>query len=278
MSIFNQAAGAYTSGVQGMDAGQQTLYGAGGQTGGNPYMQEAAGIYGQTAGAPIVQQTMNQYLNPYKDQVVNSTVDRMRDERNNQLNQVRGQAAQAGAFGGARQGLVESQVYDNSQQNIGNAIGQMNNQGFMQAAQLGQSRIGQMQNAGQGFAGLGAQGDAYDMQLNQLDMQNRQMGMQAAQGQLGAAQQGLNMGNTINQNQMQAGSQQQALNQQVLGQANDQYGQYANQPGQSLQMLLAGLTGNPLSQNTTTTQTSTPGLLDYLSQAAGLGSSYMMGS
>tara|TARA_R110002167_G_scaffold74809_1_gene209094 strand:- start:931 stop:1917 length:987 start_codon:yes stop_codon:yes gene_type:complete len=325
MSIFNQSAGAYDAGLQGMDAGQQQWYGtnngggmqganlgAGNPTeyarqgaemlGRNPYEKKAASLYGQTASRPIVRQTMNQYLNPYQDQVVNSTVDTMRDERNNQLNQVRAQAAQSGAFGGARQALIEDQVYDQSQENIGNAVGQLNQQGFTEAAQLGQNRISQMQQSGQGYAGLGQQrsqagqalaglgqnqqqmglqgANAYNqfqMQRNNLDMQNRQMGMQAAQGQLGAAQQGFNMGNTLNQNLMQAGGQQQQLNQQVLNQGNDQYSQYANQPSNSLQMLLAGLTGNPLGGNTTTTNTSTPGLFDYLSTGAGMVGTGMSG-
>tara|TARA_R110000744_G_scaffold2592_5_gene10328 strand:+ start:13139 stop:14125 length:987 start_codon:yes stop_codon:yes gene_type:complete len=325
MNIFNQSAGAYDDGLQGMDAGQQTWYGGNygnglqganrgagnptdyasqgaGMLGNNKYGSKAANLYGQTSGRPIVRQTMNQYLNPYQDQVVNSTVDTMRDERNNQLNDVRAQAAQSGAFGGARQGLVEQGVYDRSQENIGNAVGALNQQGFSEAAQLGQSRISQMQQSGQGYAGLGQQQaqagqslagigqqqqqmgmqgensyNQFQMQRNNLDMQNRQMGMQAAQGQLGAAQQGFNMGNTLNQNQMQAGGQQQQLNQQVLNQGNDQYSQYSNQPSNSLQMLLAGLTGNPLGGNTTTTNTSTPGLFDYLSTGAGMVGTGMSG-
>ena len=217
-NIFQQSAGAYAGGL---------------------------GNLSSTIGAGATQRSMNQYLNPYQGQVVNDTVGRMRDQQSMDLNMVQAQAAQQGAFGGARHGLVESQVMDNSNRNMLEGITSMNQQGFNTAAQLGQGRIGQE--------------------------------MQASQGMINAAPTGFNMGQAANQGQMQAGMQQQGLMQKVLDQGTHQYDTYQSYPQTALATALAGVQGNPMAGAGTTTQKSNPGLFDYLSLGAGMGSSYLGG-
>jgi len=217
-NIFQQSAGAYAGGL---------------------------GNLSSTIGAGATQRSMNQYLNPYQGQVVNDTVGRMRDQQSMDLNMVQAQAAQQGAFGGARHGLVESQVMDNSNRNMLEGITSMNQQGFNTAAQLGQGRIGQE--------------------------------MQASQGMINAAPTGFNMGQAANQGQMQAGMQQQGLMQKVLDQGTHQYDTFQSYPQTALATALAGVQGNPMAGAGTTTQKSNPGLFDYLSLGAGMGSSYLGG-
>ena len=186
----------------------------------------------------IVPMTMNQYLNPYQDQVVSNTLGRMTDQRNQDLNMVQTQAANAGAFGGARHGLVEAELMDRYHRNMGEAASTMNQQGFNTAAGLSQNRIGQILAGGQGLVS----------------------GSNAA----------FNIGQAVNQGQAQAGMQQQQLMQAILNQGNQQYDTFANYPQQSLATALAGVQGNPLGAAQTQTSRYNPGLFDVLGFGAGV--------
>ena len=207
----------------------------------------ALGTAGQTAGgiatgSPIFE-SMNAYLNPYFNEVISGVQGRMRDERDLALGQVGDQAQASGAFGGSRHGLVEGQVYDTSQRNVGEMTNQMLAERFGTAAGLG------AQDAGLKLQGAG--------QLGQL-------------GQLG-----FGMGQQINQQQMQQGTMQQQLMQAILGQASGQFDQYANSPQNALSLLMAAIGSDP--RQAEMTQTSTPGLFDYLSLGAGLAGTAMTG-
>ena len=214
--------------------------------------QQSSNAYGsgtnamqQAVNPLIVPATMNQYLNPYQNQVIDTTLGRMRDNAMQDLNMVRAQAAQAGAYGGARQGLVEAELLDRYNRNMGEAAGSMAQQGFNTAAQLGQNRISQL--------------------------------MQGGSGLVNAAPVGFGLGQNVLQQQQQAGAMQQGMMQQILNQATGQYDTYANYPQTALATALAGVQGNPLAGAGTTTTRTTPGLFNYLSLGAGLGSAYLGG-
>jgi len=210
-NVFNQSAGAYSSGV---------------------------GALQDSVQPGMVSQTMNQYMNPYQAQVVDDMVLRMRQRRGDDLNMVRGQAASAGAFGGARHGLVEAELMDRYAQTEDEGVARALQQGFLSSAQLGQSRIGQIQ--------------------------------QGAGAMINAAPIGFNMGNQAIAGQNQAGMMQQQLNQQMLSQAGGQYDAYANYPQTSLNTALAGIQGNPLAGQKTQTNEYKPGLFDYLAFGSGM--------
>ena len=102
---------------------------------------------------------------------------------------------------------------------------------------------------------------------------NQQAGLQGSQQRLGAANQlgnlanlGFGMGQTINQNMMNQGAMQQALQQQVMNNAQQQYQGAQNAPMQALSMLTQALGGTPYPQ--TQTQSKQNGLFDYLSLGA----------
>ncbi len=216
----------------------------GASQGQNVFQNSASALQGgqnAVAGAispGAVPMTMNQYLNPYQGQVIGNTLGRMQDMRNQDLNMVQTQAANAGAFGGARHGLVEAELMDRYNRNMGEQVASMNQQGFNTAASLGQNRINQIMQGG---------------------------------GMLGNfAQQGFGMGQQTLQNQQAAGQQQQQMMDRILGQATAQYDTYANYPQQALATALAGVQGNPLSGAGTTTQRYKPGLFDYLGMGAGI--------
>lgn len=222
----------------------------GGPSQGGNVFEQAAQNY--TRGTNTAQQTvnpmavpfsMNQFLNPYTDLVTGNALQRLRDDRNIALNQVQAQANQQNAFGGARHGLVESQIYDNYNQNAGDLAAQLYGQGFNTAAGFGLQRLDQQ------LAGAGL--------LNNM------------------ATTGFGLGNQVLQQQNAAGMQQQQLMQQILDQGTRQVDANINYPQQALATALAGVQGNPLAAQTTATRQHNPGLLSYLSLGAGLGSAYL---
>lgn len=309
---FQAGVDALTSPMSGENATQQAMN----ALAATPWQTGAASQgYANSVGDPAVQRTMNQYLNPYQNQVTDDLVTRMRERRDADLNLIRGQAAQANAYGGARQGLVEAETLDRYGQAENEAVMQSLQQGFDRAAQLGQGQQQIEQAASSGLAGLGAQQVSRLAQQGQLGLGASGQDLSAAQAMtnagLGSRQQQLAAANALAavganaanrelsagtaridaastgqqlgmgalQQQAQAGAQQQLMNQQLLEQAAGQYDAYVNYPQTALSTAMAGVYGNPLQNAGTTTgsQTTTPGMFDYLGLGAGLGSSYLRG-
>jgi len=215
--------------------------GGGGKGGGGNVYNAAAGQFGQASGILSqigqpsgIARSMNAYINPFQRQVLDSAIGRMTQDRDVAINQIGAAAEGAGAFGGARHGLVESQLYGDVNRNIGELAGNLSLQGFNQAG---------------AFA-------------NQ-DIQN-QMG--AASGLSGLANQGFGFGQAITGQQAQQGAQQQGLAQNILSGGNLQFDQLQNSPQSALNLQLAALAGNPLMGENT--QVFRPGLYDYVSLAA----------
>ena len=88
----------------------------------------------------------------------------------------------------------------------------------------------------------------------------------SAQGLQGVGSQAFNMGQAINQQQMQQGQMQQAAMQSLITAAKGQYGQYANAPMNKLQLPLAALGAAPVPQ--TQTQDRQLGIMDHLTAGA----------
>ena len=215
---------------------------------------------------------MGAYYNPYQQQVVNQTANTMTNQRDQALNQVQGQAAQAGAFGGGRQGLVEQGIYSDSQNNIGNMAGQLNMQGFNTAAGLaGQDINNQMQT---GFANQGAANQAGQFNAqHSLNAMNSGFGnAMGAAGMYGnLADQSMGMGQDITNQQWQQGQYLQQMQQALMGQSQDYFNQYTNQPQNLLELRLASLGMNPMNNTGTTTQANNPGAYGMLGGLLGAG-------
>jgi hypothetical protein len=205
---------------------------------------QAGGIFEQTGQAGNFGASMNQYINPYQQQVLDRSISRQVTDRDIALNEVGANADAAGAFGGSRHGLVESQIYDRSNRNIGDLAAGMNREGFLDQANLANTQINQQQNA--------------------------------AGGLLNTAGQGFNFGESITGRQQQDGTQQQNLIQQILNGGNSQFDQYTNSPLNGLNTQLAALGGSPL--NAETNQSYKPGALDWLGLGAQTGGQYGQGS
>jgi len=264
-----------------------------------------ASLQGQ---APSLASLMDRYTNPYEDAVVGRTTDNML--RSLQATQQNNAAAAnaAGAFGGSRHGLVEAQTNAETMRNIGDITAQLRQAGFDTAAGLAGQDVAnilgvrsQNQAAENAARQFGA-GTAQDVNLTNAGYrQQAELANQAAKNQAGQfnasqrygvdqdrftnaitgantlgnlSQASYGIGASIADQQQQTGALSQQLLQSLLTSGQGMYEQYMSQPERLLQLRLASLGMNPLSNATTTTATSTNnpgkgGLVGNLIGAAG---------
>ena len=204
------------------------------------------------SGALPIATGMGMYANPYEQQVMDAFQGDLARQTAMQQSANRAGAAGAGAFGGSRHGVVESLTNEAAQRNLGQFSAGLRSQGFNTAAQL----------------------------ANQ-DIQNR---LASSAGVLGAAgvgagigSQQFGMGQEIGNQQFIQGSLVQGMNQMLLDEARNMHNQYVNQPQNLLDLRSSAAALSPLNQAGSTSQTYTPGLLDYLSLGGQAFGSYMRG-
>ena len=231
---------------------------------------------------------INQYQNPFTQQVIDTSMADLERQRQMQMNQLGAQASSAGAFGGSRQGVAESLTNEAFARQGGQLAAGLRQAGFNQAQQMAQQDIATRMQAGVSNQSAAAQDLARRLQaqgMNQAAIQagqsmglgaqqfNVQTGMQGAQQRLGAAQQLGNLGlqsfgyGTDIQSQLASqGQTQQAMDQALIDAGKAQFGGYTGAPqgGLSYVTQALGATATP----TTTTTTKQPGLFDYLTLAA----------
>lgn len=217
----------------------------------------AANIANQAAGAgqqynmmatnPYAQQA---FMSPYIQNALQPQLQEMQRQYDITGAQERGRATAAGAFGGSRQALMQAENQRNKNIAMNQAIGT----GFQDAFKSAQ----QAQQFG---ANLGLQGYGTALQgTGQLTAAGRTMAdiggqqLQAQQGILGL--------------QSQFGAQQQALEQQKVNQAIQNYAMQQQYPMQQLAAMSGLLRGLPLQSATTQSYQAPP---SAISQISGLG-------
>jgi len=191
----------------------------------NPYQGAAQAT--MQAGQGFANPNVNQFMNPFNQNVVDKTLRDVGSAAQMGLNQVGAQAQGVGAFGGSRQGIMEAETLKGFQQQALDKVGALRQQGFDNA----------MNNA-----------------------------FRSAQGLQGVGSQAFNMGQAINQQQLQQGQMQQAMMQSLIDAAKGQYQQYADAPTNKLGLPLAALGATPLSETKTTDRQL--GIMDYLTAGA----------
>lgn len=208
-------------------------------------LQQAGGLASQAgnftaqtfAGADL-----NPFLNPFQQNVIDSTTGELNRQNNIALNDVNSNAQAAGAFGGSRHGLVEAEQRRNHGTNLSNTVAGLNAQNFNSAASLfGQDADRQVQAANLNLQGAGLLGDIG----TSLGNENRANA------------------NTLNT----FGQQEQATEQHALDVQRQEFLRGEDDPFRRAQIELGILGGVPTITDGTTTQTSNPGLLGV----AGLG-------
>jgi hypothetical protein len=243
---FRQVAGMQVPGQYGV--GSQFV-GAGGMGAANIAQQAAGagqGYYG-LATNPFAQQA---FMSPYMQNVVDVQKQEAIRDYQKQLPGMQAQAVRQGAFGGSRSAIERAEA----QRNLGTQLGQIQAQGTQRAFEQGQ----QAQQFG---ANLGLQGLGTALQgTGQLTTAGRTLAdiggaqLQAQQGIIGL--------------QTQAGAQQQALEQQRVNQAIQNYALQQQYPQLQLSTMSSLLRGLPLQQATTQQYQAPP---SAVSQIAGLG-------
>jgi hypothetical protein len=229
----------------------------GGQSGGNVYTNAAGALTGAgnaTQGAintfqntPTIASGMSAYQNPFTQDVIDRSMSDVGRMTAMQQEANKAQAAQMGAFGGSRQGLVEAETNAAAQRTIGDLSANLRSQGFNTAAGLAGQDIGNRMTGAQGMlSGAGTLGN------------------------LGTA--GFNMGNTLQQQQAQQGLLQQQMQQQMLTDAQNQFYGFANSPNQYLNLMQQASAGSPLNNNVTSESGYNPGLFGLIGGAAQIGS------
>ena len=305
-NVFKQASGALTDAM----GGARNIMGFQGQQvdtqfGYDP--QQVGTQFGYTPDAVAAQQAVGgigTYMNPYTQQVIDTSMGDLERQRQMQMNQLGAQASAAGAFGGSRQGVAESLTNEAFARQGGQLAAGLRQQGFqtalgasqqdvanqMQAALANQSARSAAEQFGQAtglqgqIANQGAFGRAQEFgQGMTLDAQqaNQQAAQQAANlrlqasGQLGGlGQTGFGMGQGIIGMQQQQGLLQQQNNQRLIDAARAQYGGFANAPQTALNTRMAAAGAGNMNQGSTT-ETRNPGWFDYLQAGANAGATYM---
>ncbi len=231
-----QAAGMKTSEMTGFGGALAGAAGLGALGAQYDPTQFQAGQFGQ--------QQAQQYMSPYMQSVVD--IQQREAQRQGDIagTQRAAQATKSGAFGGGRQAIMESEAA----RNLAQQKGDIQAQGLQSSYQQAQAQF----NADQ----------ARQMQAQQLAEQSKQYGagygMQGLQtalqgaGQIGAlGQQQFGQGMDINKLQAGYGAQQQALQQQGLTQAYQDFQNQQNYPYKQLGFMSDMIRGLPLGQQST---------------------------
>lgn len=266
-NVFQQSAGALTDAMSGTRAGMQYQ---------PQQVQTQWGYNPATAAANQAAGGIGTYMNPYTQQVIDTSMADLERQRQMQQNQLGAQATAANAFGGSRQGIAEAATNEAFARQGGQLAAGLRQQGYQTALGAAQQDVAnQLQAALSNQAAWNA-AQQFGQNLGlQSQTANQQAGLSGANLRLGAAgrlgdlsQTGFQQGMDIQQQQMQQGLMQQAMNQKLIDAAKSQYAGFTGAPQQSLGLPLQALGSAPIPKTTTDTQK--PGLFDYLSLGLGL--------
>ena len=163
-------AGAGIPGIMG--ATQQNIYGAAQSLGGT--------------GGQFDPSTIQNYMNPYTQQVIDAEQAELARLGEQQKVGARAQGVASGAFGGSRSGIQEAEIGRNTLQQQARTGAQLRTQGYQQAAQQAQQAYEQSQQRRQQGAGLrgqlaqmgGQMGLAGQQALADMAMRGGQLGLQ----------------------------------------------------------------------------------------------------
>jgi hypothetical protein len=146
---------------------------AGGLGGYQPYLQAA-----QAATGP---QAYQQYMSPYQQDVIDTSLREYDIQAQKGLPGLAAQAISAGAFGGGREGVQRAEYQSASDRNRAALFAQLQQQGFGQAQQLASQQFGQQMNLAQQTPSLLGQQIASYSTLGAQQQAQEQARLQAQQ-------------------------------------------------------------------------------------------------
>jgi len=141
-----------------------------------PYLQSAAAAAGPTA--------YQQFMSPYQQDVIDTTLAEYDVQAQKGLPALAAQAINAGAFGGGREGVQRAEYQTASDRNRAALQAQLLQQGFGQAQQLAQQNLANQLNLGQAQQAFLGQDVGALQAFGAVNQQQRQAELQAQQQQL----------------------------------------------------------------------------------------------
>jgi hypothetical protein len=152
---------------------QDAISAAGGLGAYQPYLQSAAALSGPTA--------YQQFMSPYQQDVISSTLQEYDIQAQKGLPALAAQAINAGAFGGGREGVQRAEYLSASDRNRAALQAQLLQQGFGQAQGLASQAFGQQMNLAQLAPGLANSQIAGLTTLGGIQQAQTQAGLSAQQ-------------------------------------------------------------------------------------------------
>ena len=163
--------------LAGLSEGQQAAIAnaLGGVGAFQPFLRQGSAAIGQgimgALGADFTPTSYQEFMNPFQEQVIQQQYDDIAEQGRAQLSDFGQRAAGAGAFGGSRQALAESEIIGNVLDQQARTGAQLRTAGFQQAQaaaqQAANQQLRQAQLAGQlgtAQAGLGQMGQQMNVQ------------------------------------------------------------------------------------------------------------------
>ena len=140
-----------------------------------PFLQQAQ----IASAAAISPQITQQFMSPYQQQVIDTTLNEFDRQAQAQEQRIRDQAVASGAFGGGREGVLQSEFRTGSDRERALLQAGLLQQGFGQAQQLAAQRFGQQQGLAQLLPGLQKQDVGTLGQLGALNQAQAQAQLDA---------------------------------------------------------------------------------------------------
>lgn len=285
-NVYDQSTAALGESATAMGQAQD-LYNSGGLQGNAATYDPTQIDASQAADPNSIASGIGDYMNPYTQSVIDNAAADINRQTNMSLDSIGANASMSGAFGGARHGLMEGMAVAEGAKNMGDLSATLRNDAYGQAANLSAQDIANgmgnnqfnanlSQNANLANQGSADSAGAFNAnstnawgQAQNADEIARAGGlMNVGAGFQGLGETGFGMGQAINQDMLSQGSLQQQLAQNLMNLANGQYQGLQQNPNNMLNILLNASGMSPLNNAGTTTNVSTPGLLDYASVGA----------
>ena len=231
-------------------------------------LNEAQMRFGQTFSAPNVASrdvdarqlsdtNLDPYMNPYTQAVTDTTMSELERQRQIAMNQTN--SAASGAFGGSRHGVMQAETNRGFGDIAARTTAGLNSDNFMQAQGAAFQDIGNSLSADQGNQSASLQAQLANAQ-NALSANSQNL--QGAAGLANVSNMGFSRGQSALQAQMQAGNQQQALQQQIINAAKQQTMRDTGFTDEAMARLMGALGGIPIPE--TQTKSSNPGIMGLL--------------
>lgn len=130
----------------------------------------------------MFQQNVQGFMNPYQQNVIDATMNRLAQARAERDAATKAQLAASRAFGNERRGVYEAQLAGEQDRNTAETLANLYSQGYGQAAQMAQGLPGQQLAGAAALAGYGNQAlqqqQAYANMLAGVGQQQRGMAQQ----------------------------------------------------------------------------------------------------